>query len=228
MLGDAAELRPLKSLIIDRTNGNPFFIEETIHALFEEGALLRTGAITLTKPLSELRMPATVQGILAERIDRLSARQKELLQTLAVIGRRSRIGLVREVASGMKSEVDLILLELESAEFIYRQRGLVEHDYIFKHALTQEVAYSSLLIGRRKVLHERVGQVLEAKLDDKVGDELSHLAYHYSRSDNVGKAVEYLGGAGQQAIQRSAHAEAVSRLGTAIRHVETLPTAPSG
>lgn len=226
LLGDAAELRPLKSLIIDRTNGNPFFIEETIRALFEEGALLRTGAITLIKPLSELRMPATVQGILAERIDRLSARQKELLQTLAVIGRKSPIGLVREVASGIKSELDLILLELESAEFIYRQRGLVEDDYIFKHALTQEVAYNSLLIERRKLLHERVGQALESKFDDKVGDELSHLAHHYSHSDNVGKAVEYLGRAGQQAIQRSAHAEAINNIRAAIRLVESLPDSP--
>ena len=226
LLGDAAELRPLKSLIIDRTNGNPFFIEETIRALFEEGALLRTGAITLIKPLSELRMPATVQGILAERIDRLSARQKELLQTLAVIGRKSPIGLVREVASGLKSELDLILVELESAEFIYRQQGLVENDYIFKHALTQEVAYNSLLIERRKLLHERVGQALESKFDDKVGDELSRLAHHYSHSDNVGKAVEYLGRAGQQAIQRSAHAEAINNIRTAIRLVESLPDSP--
>ena len=163
MLGDAAEMRPLKGLIIDRTNGNPFFIEETIRALFEEGALLRTGPIALVKPLSELRIPATVQGILAERIDRLSAKQKELLQTLAVIGRKSPIGLVREVASGNKSHLDPIVLELESAEFIYRQEGSVENDYIFKHALTQEVAYNSLLIERRKLLHERVGQALEVK-----------------------------------------------------------------
>jgi class 3 adenylate cyclase/predicted ATPase len=226
LLGDAAELRPLKSLIIDRTNGNPFFIEETIRALFEEGALLRTGPIALVKPLSELRMPATVQGILAERIDRLSAKQKELLQTLAVIGRKSPIGLVREVASGIKSHLDPIVLELESAEFIYRQQGSVENDYIFKHALTQEVAYNSLLIERRKLLHERVGQALESKLDDKVGDALSHVAHHYSRSDNIGKAVEYLGRAGQQAIQRSAHGEAITNLRTALRHVESLPDSP--
>lgn len=223
LLGDAPDLRPLKSLIIDRTNGNPFFIEETIRALFEEGALLRTGPITLTKPLSELRMPATVQGILAERIDRLSAIQKELLQTLAVIGRKSPIGLVREVAPEKNSQLDLIVSELESAEFIFRQQGLVDNDYIFKHALTQEVAYNSLLIERRKLLHERVGRALESKLGDKVGDELSHLAHHYARSDNVGKAVEYLGRAGQQAIQRSAHAEAMANLRAAVRLVESLP-----
>jgi predicted ATPase/class 3 adenylate cyclase len=226
LLGDAAELRPLKSLIIDRTNGNPFFIEETIRALFEEGALLRTGPITFAKPLSELRMPATVQGILAERIDRLSAKQKELLQTLAVIGRKSPITLVREVASGIRSQLDLIVSELESAEFIFRQQGLVDNDYIFKHALTQEVAYNSLLIERRKLLHERVGQALESKLDDKVGDQVSLLAHHYSRSDNVGKAIEYLGRAGEQAIQRSAHAEAIDSIRAAIRLIESLPNSP--
>ena len=125
LLGDDDELRPLKSLIIDRTNGNPFFIEETIRALFEEGALLRTGPITLVKPLSELRMPATVQGILAERIDRLSAKQKELLQTLAVIGRKSPIGLVREVASGI--EVSFGSRSCRSSrprEFIYQAAGI--------------------------------------------------------------------------------------------------------
>ena len=226
LLGDAVELHPLKSFIIERTNGNPFFIEETIHALFEEGALLRNGQIRIIKPLSELRMPATVQGILAERIDRLSARQKELLHILAVIGRKSSIGLIREVASGTKAQLDLTLAELEAAEFVYRQRGLIENDYIFKHALTQEVAYNSLLIERRKLLHERVGQALEAKLDDKVGDQLSQVAHHYSRSDNAGKAVEYLARAGQQAIQRSAHAEAIRNLRAAIRLVESLPDSP--
>ena len=164
LLGDDDQLRPLKSLIIDRTNGNPFFIEETIRALFEEGALLPGRADHFfAKPLSALRMPATVQGILAERIDRLSARQKELLQTLAVIGRKSPIGLVREIASGLKSQLDAILSELEAGEFVYRQRGALENDYIFKHTLTQEVAYNSLLIERRKLLHERVGQALRVE-----------------------------------------------------------------
>ena len=223
LLGDAVELHPLKSFIIERTNGNPFFIEETIHALFEEGALLRNGQIRITKPLSDLRMPATVQGILAERIDRLSARQKELLQILAVIGRKSSIGLIREVASGAKAQLDVTLAELEAAEFVYRQRGLIENDYIFKHALTQEVAYNSLLIERRKLLHEKVGQAIESKLDDKVGDQLSQVAHHYSRSDNVSKAIEYLGRAGQQAIQRSVHAEAIGNLRAALRLVEALP-----
>jgi predicted ATPase/class 3 adenylate cyclase len=223
LLGDAIELQQLKSLIIERTNGNPFFIEETIHALFEEGALVRNGRVALTKPLSDLRMPATVQGILAERIDRLSARQKELLQTLAVIGRKSPIGLIREVTPGMKSGLDLTLTELEAAEFVYKQRGSTENDYVFKHALTQEVAYNSLLIERRKLLHEMVGRAMESKLDDKVGDQLSQVAYHYSRSDNSGKAIEYLGRAGQQAIQRSAHAEAISNLRAALRLLVTLP-----
>jgi class 3 adenylate cyclase/predicted ATPase len=223
LLGDAVELQPLKSLIIERTNGNPFFIEETIHALFEEGALVRNGRITLTKPPSELRMPATVQGILAERIDRLYARQKELLQTLAVIGRKSPVGLIREVTAGMKSQLDLTLTELEAAEFVYKRRGMTENDYIFKHALTQEVAYNSLLIERRKLLHEKVGQVIESKLDDKVGDQLSQVAHHYSHSDNSDKAIEYLGRAGQQAIQRSAHAEAIGSLRAAIRLIESLP-----
>ena len=122
--------------------------------------------------------------------------------------------------------MDVTLAELESAEFVYRQRGLIENDYIFKHALTQEVAYNSLLIERRKLLHENVGQAMESKLDDKVGDQLSQVAHHYSRSDNVSKAIEYLGRAGQQAIQRSVHAEAIGNLRAAIRLVEALPDSP--
>ena len=123
--------------------------------------------------------------------------------------------------------MDLTLAELEAAEFVYRQRGLIENDYIFKHALTQEVAYNSLLIERRKLLHERVGQALEAKLDDKVGDQLSQVAHHYSRSDNAGKAVEYLARAGQQAIQRSAHAEAIRNLRAAIAWSNLCRIAPN-
>jgi class 3 adenylate cyclase/predicted ATPase len=225
LLADAVELRPLKRLIIERTGGSPFFIEEMVQALFDEGALVRNGAVKLTKRLGQLRIPPTVQGVLAGRIDRLSATQKELLQILAVIGRKLLAGVIREVASGIKA-LDLTLTELHAAGFIYEQPGLSQSDYIFKHALTQEVAYNSLLIERRKLLHERVGHALESTFDEKLGDHLSQLAHHYARSDNVAKAVEYLGRAGQQAIQRAAHADAVDSLNAAIRLVETLPDSP--
>ena len=227
LLGDAVELQPLKNSHHRENRRESLLHRGNDPRAFRRGRAHPGRNGPAHQAPERVAIPGTVQGILAERIDRLSARQKELLQSLAVIGRRSTNSLVLEVVSGIKPELELILAELETAQFIYKELGLTEPSYIFKHALTQEVAYSSLLIGRRKVLHERVGQVLEARLDEQVGDELSQLAYHYSRSDNIAKAVEYLGRTGQQAIQRSAHAEAIRSLEGAIRLVETLPDNPA-
>ena len=223
LLEDASELQPLKRLIIERTGGNPFFIEEMVQALFDEGALVRNGAVKITHSLSQLRLPPTVQGILAARIDRLSAEQKELLQTMAVIGRESPHALISKMTATAEVQLERMLAELRAAEFIYEQPGLADTEYVFKHALTQEVAYNSLLIERRKLLHERAGQALESMFPDQLDDHLTQLAYHYRYSDNIEKAVEYLGRAGQQAIQRSAHADAISSLGAAIDLLQRLP-----
>ena len=226
LLGGGVELEALKRLIIERTEGNPFFIEEMVQALFDEGALVRNGAVTVTRSLSQLRLPPTVQGILASRIDRLSAEQKELLQTLAVIGRESPLGLIREVASKAESQLERMLADLRAAEFIYEQPALTDAEYIFKHALTQEVAYNSLLIGRRKLLHERAGHALESMFAEQLDDHVGELAHHYSHSDNVAKAVEYLGRAGRQALQRSAHTAAIGNITKAIDLLPRLPDGP--
>src|ERR1700719_1901308 len=226
LLGGGVELEALKRLIIKRTEGNPFFIEEMVQALFDEGALVRNGAVKVARSLSQLRLPPTVQGILASRIDRLSAEQKELLQTFAVIGRESPLGLIREVASKAEAQLERMLADLRAAEFIYEQPVLTDAEYIFKHALTQEVAYNSLLIGRRKLLHERAGHALESMFPEQLDDHLGQLAHHFSRSDNVSKAVEYLGRAGQQALQRSAHADAIRSLNAAIDLLQKLPDSP--
>ena len=226
LLGGGVELEALKRLIIKRTEGNPFFIEEMVQALFDEGALVRNGAVKVARSLSQLRLPPTVQGILASRIDRLSAELKELLQTLAVIGRESPLGLIRKVASEADTQLERMLAELQAAEFIYERSALTDAEYIFKHALTQEVAYNSLLIERRKLLHERTGQALESMFAEQLDDHLGELAHHYSHSDNVAKAVEYLGRAGKQALQRSAHTAAISSLTEAINLLSRLPDGP--
>jgi predicted ATPase len=226
LLGDAPDLQPLKRLIVERTEGNPFFMEETVQGLLDEGALTRNGAVRLTKSLNELKIPPTVQAILAARIDRLPAEQKELLQTLAVLGREFPFGLIRRVVQRSDDELDRMLADLQLAEFIYEQPAFPEVEYTFKHALTQEVAYNSLLIERRKQLHERAGEVLESMFAGQLEDHLDELAHHYSRSDNVSKAVEYLGRAGQQAMQRSAYAEAISSLSAAIDLLQKLPDSP--
>ena len=167
-----------------------------------------------------------MQGILAARIDRLSAEQKELLQTLVVIGRESPLGLIKKVADQADTQLERMLAELRAAEFIYEQPALTDAEYIFKHALTQEVAYNSLLMERRKLLHERAGQALESMFAEVLDDHLVELAHHYSRSDNVAKAVEYLGRAGQQALHRSAHADAISSLTAASNLLQRLPDSP--
>src|SRR6185437_6084714 len=209
LLGESAELVPLKRLIIEKTEGNPFFMEETVQVLLDEGALARNGTVNLTKSLSELRIPSTVQAILAARIDRLPPDEKDLLQTLAVLGKEFTLSQVKAtVVARSESELERMLADLQIAEFIYEQPALADIEYTFKHALTQEVAYSSVLIARRKLLHARTAEALETLFRDRLGDRFSELAYHFSRSGNSRKAIEYLRLAAEQASQRAAYSEA--------------------
>jgi class 3 adenylate cyclase len=227
LLGDGLEAAPLKRLIIEKTEGNPFFMEETVQVLIDEGVLVRDGgAMRLTRPLGELKIPPTVQGILSARIDRLLQDAKELLQTLAVIGREFSLSLIRAVVTKPDDEMNRLLNDLQLGEFIYEQPAVGDTEYIFKHALTQEVAYNSVLIERRKQLHQRAGAVLEALFAGQLEDHLDELAHHYSRSDNIEKAVEYFGRAGQRAAQRSAYTDAMRALTAALELLVRLPESP--
>jgi len=178
--------------------------------------VVRNGAVKLTRALNQLRIPPTVQAILAARIDRLPADEKDLLQTLAVIGREFPLALVGRLLSTSDDELNRMLSDLQLAEFIYEQPATGDIEYIFKHALTQEVAYNSVLSERRKQLHERAAQAIEALFGSQLENHLSELAHHYSRSSNAPKAVEYLQRASEQAIERSANAEAIAQLKTAL------------
>jgi tetratricopeptide (TPR) repeat protein len=226
LLGDGAELGTIKRLIAERTGGNPFFIEEMVQALFDEGALLRNGAVKVVRPLSQLRMPPTVQGILASRIDHLAAEQKDLLQTLAVIGRESPLGLIRKVVAKPEVQLDPMLADLRAAEFVYEQPALTEPEYVFKHALTQEVAYQSILAERRKKIHERVGAAIEELYRDQLEEHLAKLAHHYQRSPDKEKAVTYLKRAADQAAQRCSIVEAEAQYRDAISILKKLLPAP--
>jgi len=216
LLGEGDELSPLKRLIAERTGGNPFFIEEIVQGLFEDGALVRNGTVRITRSLSHLRLPPTVQGMLAARVDRLPRSQEDLLQTLAVIGPEARLRLVREVISADEVLLSQNLADLCAAEFIYEQPVAGDTEFVFKHALTQEVAYASLLIERRKQLHEQVGNAIEELYRDSIEQHLARLANHYKHSPNVNKAVHFLKRAAEQATERSAVAEAESLLHDAI------------
>jgi tetratricopeptide (TPR) repeat protein len=226
LVGDSADLDPLRRMIIERTEGNPFFIEEMLQALFDEGVLARDGVVKLVRPFSQIRLPRTVQGILAARIDRQPAEHKQLLQTLAVIGRESRLDLIGQIVPNADPQLRRMLAELVASEFIYEQPAHPQVEFVFKHALTQEVAYNSVLIERRKQLHERIGGALETLCANSLDDHFAELAQHYARANNAANAVRYLTLAGKQARARSAFAEAQAQLQQGLEWIRALPESP--
>src|SRR5262249_42866292 len=146
LLGDDKDLSPLKRQIVERTQGTPFFMEEMVQAFFEQGVLQRNGSVKLAKPMSTVKVPATVQAVLASRIDRLPTAEKELLQILAVLGREFPLNLVKRVTAKPDEQLEQMLAQLELNEFIFEQPAASDAlEFIFKHALTQEVVYNSLL-----------------------------------------------------------------------------------
>jgi class 3 adenylate cyclase len=161
LLGGDASLQSLKRLIIEKTQGNPFFMEEIVRALVEQGVLVRNGATTLTKRLTEIHVPPTVHDILTSRIDALPTSEKDLLQILAIIGKDFPLNLVRHITASPDDRLEPMLKHLQTGEFIYEQPASGEAEYTFKHALTQEVAYNSVLMERRRLLHERTGEAIE-------------------------------------------------------------------
>jgi predicted ATPase len=223
LLGDEAELEPLKRLIADKTEGNPFFVEEMVQTLSEQGVIAHNGRVKLRQPLATIKIPPTVEAVLASRIDRLPASEKELLQILAVTGREFTFPLIRRVAAVDEAELQRMLSDLQSGEFIYEQPAFPDPEYSFKHALTHEVAYNSLLSERRKLLHERAAVSMELLYVDRLEDHLSELARHYRQSANIEKAVTYLGLAGQQAEQRFAYGESVGFLTGGLELLKRLP-----
>jgi class 3 adenylate cyclase/tetratricopeptide (TPR) repeat protein len=224
MLGPSENLATLKHRIIETTGGTPFFMEETVQSLIDEGALEeRDGKLRLLRPHSTLKIPPTVQAILAARIDRLRNDEKNLLQILAVLGREFVRSLARAVAGRSEEELDRLITILELGHFVYEQSSISDVEYIFKHALTQEVAYNSVLVERRKQLHESVGQAIELLYADALDDHLADLAHHFSRSGNREKAAEYLRRGATQALSRGASAQAVKDLEAARNLLEDIP-----
>jgi class 3 adenylate cyclase/predicted ATPase len=226
LVGDSEELAPLRDFIIAKTEGNPFFVEEIVQALLEQQILVGNGAAHLARSIDQIKLPPTVQGILASRIDRLPAEEKALLQTLAVIGPEFPLGLVRRVTGRADDELERMLDNLRRGEFVYEQPAFPETEYSFKHALTQEVAYNSVLAERRKTLHQRAGEAIEALYAEHLEDHLDALAHHYGRSADVGKAVNYLDLAAQQCAERTAHLQALTYLNQGLELVGTLPEGP--
>jgi predicted ATPase/class 3 adenylate cyclase len=223
LLGDSPDLAPLKELIIERTEGNPFFMEEMYQAMLEDGVIARNGAVKLVKPPQSARIPTTVQGVLAARIDRLPADAKQLLQNLSVIGREFSVSLIRAVLTRSDDELNRMLNDLQLGEFIYEQPAVGDTEYVFKHALTQEVAYHSVLQERRKLMHERIAAAMEGLYAGRIEDHIPNLARHYARSANSAKAVEYCTRACGQCAERASYADAVAHFETGLARLQELP-----
>jgi predicted ATPase len=226
LLGDTTQtaLRPVSQLILEKTEGNPFFLEEVVQALAEEGVLRgERGSYRLERTATELHIPPTVQGVLAARIDRLPPDEKEFVQTLSVIGKEFSFGLLRKVTGHSEEGLYRLLSCVQAGEFIYEQPAFPEPEYTFKHALTQEVAYQSVLVERRKALHGRTAQAIEELYPYTLEAHYNELAHHYGHTDDTRKTVEYLHLAGEQALERSALADAVRQLTAGLELLATLP-----
>jgi class 3 adenylate cyclase/tetratricopeptide (TPR) repeat protein len=224
LLGGDPSLAPLTPLLIARTEGNPFFLEESVHTLVETGVLIGTpGAYRLAQTMLNIQVPATVQAVLAARIDRLPSEEKRLLQTGAVIGTEVPLPLLQAISELSEAALHHGLAHLQAAEFLYETRLFPDHEYTFKHALTHEVAYGSLLQERRRALHARIVEALEALAGDRVAEQVERLAQHALRGEVWDKALAYCRQAGEKAMAQSAHREAVRSFEQALSALPHLP-----
>ncbi|MBT8368622.1 MAG: AAA family ATPase [Deltaproteobacteria bacterium] len=204
--GQATE--DLIELILHRSGGNPLFMEEFTNSLLESGSIQKKGRkFVLTAKASDILVPDTIQGIIAARMDRLDDSLKHTLQVASVIGREFTFRILQAI-TGMRQEIKSYLLNLQGLEFIYEKSLFPELEYLFKHALTQEVAYNSLLQKRRKKIHSAIGEAVEKLYNDRLEELYEILAYHYSKSENIEKAYQYLKLSGQKAIKKFSNWEA--------------------
>jgi class 3 adenylate cyclase/predicted ATPase len=224
LLGSDAGLEPLTRGLLARAEGNPFFLEESVRALTETGALVgERGAYRLTRAVEHLEIPATIQAILAARIDRGSPEDKRLLQAAAVVGKDVPMPLLLAIAEAPEDEVHAGLGRLHAGEFLYETSLFPELEYTFKHALTHEVAYGSILHERRRTLHARIVETIERSYAARLSEQVERLAHHAVCGALWEKAVRYLHQAGVKAAARSANREAVELLGHALTILAQLP-----
>jgi class 3 adenylate cyclase/tetratricopeptide (TPR) repeat protein len=227
LLGNDAGLGPLKQLLIARTQGNPFFLEESVRTLIETKVLAgERGAYRLATALPSIQVPATVQAVLAARIDRLPAEEKRLLQAAAMIGEEVSFALLQVIADLPEEALRRGLAHLQAAEFLYEASLFPDLAYTFKHGLTYQVAYGSLLQERRRTLHARIVDAIERLYSDRLTEHVERLAHHAPRGEVWEKAVSYLRQAGAKALARSANREAVACFEQALVALSHLPETP--
>ena len=225
LLGDNQDLAPLKEVLIKRTEGNPFFMEESVRSLAETGVLLgEKGAYRPGLKIENIRIPSTVQTVLADRIDRLPIEEKQLLQTAAAIGVKVPLPVLRALAGLPEAELYRYLTHLQAAEFLYETNLFPEVEYTFKHALTNEVVYGAVLHDRRTTLHRRIVNVLEGMEEDTSHDHIEKLAHHAFHGELWDKAVFYLKESGAKAVSRSSFRNALLWYEQGLKALRHLPT----
>jgi len=224
LLGTEELDKDLEEFILEKTEGVPFFIEELIKSLKDLKIIEREdNRYRITKDIKEVTIPATVQDVIMARVDSLPDGIKRLLQTTSAIGRECSYDLIKRLTDLAEQELLSHLSVLKDSELLYERGIYPQSTYIFKHALTQEVAYNSLLLKRRKEIHEKIGEAIEALSPERLEEHYELLAYHYAQSANPGKALQYLGLANQKAIRLNAMEEAKAYFDEAVALLDTLP-----
>jgi tetratricopeptide (TPR) repeat protein len=223
ILGGDPRLAPLTQRLIKRTEGNPFFLEESVRTLVESHALSgERGAYRLAKPIEPMQVPASVQAVLAARIDRLPTESKKLLESAAVIGHEVPFAILREIAGLPEELLRLGLAELQAGEFLQETKRFPDLEYAFKHALTHEVAYSSILRSRRRQLHAGIMGIMERLYSD-LGPHIERLGYHAFVGEAWDQAVRYLSQAAARALARCAYRNATVHCEQALVALRHLP-----
>ncbi len=212
----------LRTLVASKAEGNPFYVEELVKSLVESGILRQIeGRYELTRPVTEVPIPGTIHDIIAARIDRLAEAPKRTLQLAAVIGREFTRRLVDRLAE-FRERTEGFLRELTALELIYERRLFPELAYMFKHALTQDVAYASLLVQRRKEIHRLVGLAIEELYADRLPEHYEMLAHHFSRAEDWERALDYLLKAADKATKAFGLRQAIELYGEALAAARRL------
>jgi predicted ATPase/class 3 adenylate cyclase len=194
----------LKQFVQDKVEGNPFYVEEMINSLIESETLLHDNEVwKITRPITESEISPTIHGVIAGRLDRLEGETKQILQEASVIGRAFLYEILKRITQ-LKDHIDNSLMGLERLDLLRTRSVQPDLEYIFKHALTQEVVYNGLLKSERKVIHERIGLVMEQLFKNRLPEFYETLAFHFSQAKSLHKAVDYLIKSGQKSLKRYA------------------------
>lgn len=213
----------LERFIREKVEGNPFYLEEVINSLLERNILTEEdGSWVLTKHLDKEDIPSTIQGVITARLDRLGVETRRIVQEASVIGRAFLYEILQRITE-LRNEMDQSLAGLERLDIIKTKTIQPDIEYIFKHALTQEVAYNGLLKKERRNIHEKIGQVMEELFSDRLPEFYESIAYHFRRGHTVLKAVDYLKKAGAKSHGRYSLDESHQYFTEAYEILEKLP-----